>query len=108
MGPNELGWLEVAVEALSSTGLVGDELVDSVLAVNGHVRSLAVFTVQEPVFDDQAVTTFVDLLRQNASRFPALTVALGQGAFQPSETHPLDFGLQRILDGIEAFIKSKH
>jgi AcrR family transcriptional regulator len=108
MGPNEVGWLEVAVRALAGTRLKGDELVDAVLTVNGHVRSLAVFTVQEPVFDEQAIGTFVDLLRQNASRFPALNAALADGAFGPSQAHPIDFGLQRILDGIEAYIEFKH
>jgi AcrR family transcriptional regulator len=108
MGPNEVGWLEVAVQALSGTPLKGEELVDAVLTVNGHVRSLAIFTVQEPVFDEQAINTFVDLLRQNASRFPALNAALAAGAFGPSEAHPIDFGIQRILDGIEAYIESKH
>jgi AcrR family transcriptional regulator len=108
MGPHEVGWLEVAVRALAGTPLKGDELVDAVLTVNGHVRSLAVFTVQEPVFDVQAIGTFVDLLRQNGSRFPALTAALTEGAFGPTTAHPLDFGLRLILDGIEAYIASKH
>ena len=103
MGPNEVGWLDQAVAALAGHGLEGDQLIDAVLTVNGHVSSLAVFTVQEPsAFDEGAMTTFVDLLRQNSVRFPALAAALEQGAFQPSPAHPLDFGLQVILDGIEA------
>ena len=41
MGPNELGWLETAVAALSGNGLDGSEMLDVAVTLVGHVRSLA-------------------------------------------------------------------
>jgi hypothetical protein len=114
MGPRQLGWLEAAVAALSGTGLVGDELVNAALVVNGHVRSLAPFAPQRPSradteFDAAAWgDALVGLLRQHSERFPALTAAIAGGAFAPStDEDPLEFGLERILDGIEVLIAAR-
>ncbi|MEN3304973.1 MAG: hypothetical protein V7603_1175 [Micromonosporaceae bacterium] len=114
MGPRQLGWLEVAVGALAGTGLVGDELVSAVLVVNGHVRSMAPFAPHrpsrvDPDFDTEAwAGALVGLLRQHSDRFPALTAAIADGAFGPSaEGDPLEFGLQRVLDGIEVLISAR-
>jgi AcrR family transcriptional regulator len=114
MGPRQLGWLEVAVAALSGTGLVGDELVNAALVVNGHVRSMAPFAPvpsrADTGFDSTAWgEALVGLLRQHSDRFPALTAAIADGAFVPQvDEDPLEFGLQRILDGIEVLVAARH
>jgi AcrR family transcriptional regulator len=114
MGPRQLGWLEAAVAALTGTGLVGDELVNAALVVNGHVRSMVPFGPRpaqpDTEFDAEAwAGAHVAMLRAHSERFPALTAAIAEGAFgaSPADEDPLDFGLQRILDGIEVLIASR-
>ena len=106
MGPNQLGWLEQAVAALSGNGLVGQELMEAVLVVNGHVRSMAPFAGPESDAWGDAIGS---LLRTHSERFPALTAAIADGAFAPADdpADGLEFGLQRVLDGIEVLIKQK-
>jgi AcrR family transcriptional regulator len=107
MGPNQLGWLEQAVAALSGYGLVGQELLEAVLVVNGHVRSMAPFAAAQPETDawGEAIGA---LLAAHSDRFPALSAAIADGAFAPDgEDDALEFGLQRVLDGIEVLIKAR-
>ncbi|PTL85720.1 TetR/AcrR family transcriptional regulator [Vitiosangium sp. GDMCC 1.1324] len=112
MGPNELGWLDAALAALSGTGLAGRELMESFLVINGHVRIAAQFSVDIPR-DEQALTkeqwvaTVARLLETHGERYPALVSALSGGAFGPSESDGLEFGLRRVLDGIGMLIESR-
>jgi AcrR family transcriptional regulator len=106
MGPNQLGWLEAAVAALSGHGLVGQELLEAVLVVNGQVRSMAPFAASP----DSAGWTGAlgDLLRAHSERFPALSAAIADGAFAVDEDDDsLEFGLERVLDGIEVLIRQR-
>jgi len=112
MGPNQLGWLECAVAALAETGLTGDELVNAVLVVNGHVRSMAPFSMSPAeggLTGEQWGSALLDLLREHSDRFPALTTAIAAGAFGPSsdDDDALEFGLQRVLDGIEVLVNER-
>jgi AcrR family transcriptional regulator len=109
MGPNQLGWLEQAVAALSGYGLVGQELLEAVLVVNGHVRSMASFaTVQTKAESEAWVAAIGEALRSHSDRFPALSAAIADGAFAPNDDDDgLEFGLQRVLDGVEVLINQK-
>jgi len=108
MGPNQLGWLEQAVAALSGHGLVGQELVEAVLAVNGQVRSLAQFIGRSPAENQAWEAAMRTALTEHSDRFPALTAAIADGAFGPDDDGGLGFGLERVLDGIEVLIKQKN
>jgi AcrR family transcriptional regulator len=108
MGPNQVGWLECAVAAMADTPLRGQEMIDAVLTVNGYVRSLAPFgSPTGPVAGGLTVEDFsagmLRLMLDNADRFPALNQAIAEGAFG-ADDNDIEFGLQRILDGIEAYI----
>jgi AcrR family transcriptional regulator len=108
MGPNQLGWLEEAVAALSGNGLVGQELLEAVLVVNGHVHSMAQFAGRSKAEDEAWTAAITTALTTNSDRFPALTAAIADGAFGPDEEDGgLEFGLARVLDGIEVLIKGK-
>jgi AcrR family transcriptional regulator len=102
VGPNQTGWLDAALAATAETGLRGAELLEAVLLVNGHVRSLAPFSQNS--FDAEAGAAFAELLGGQSERFPALAAAAADGAFQPTGAPPLAFGLARIFDGIEALV----
>ena len=41
VGPNWLAWLEAGLLALSDTGLTSQEMIATVILVDGHVRNVA-------------------------------------------------------------------
>jgi AcrR family transcriptional regulator len=106
MGPNQLGWLEAAVGALAPSGLRGQQLMDAVLVVNGHIRSMAPFHATGPdqIDGDEWSTAILGLITGHRDRFPALIAAIGDGAFGPEDGDGYEFGLERILDGIGSFV----
>lgn len=112
MGPNQLGWLEAAVAALSGYGLRGKDLLDTVLVVNGHVRSLAPFAPtrvpakNELSPQEWAMANYTQITT-HPEMFPALMAAIADDAFDLDDDSEFEFGLQRILDGIEVLIKER-
>lgn len=119
MGPNELGWLETAVAALSGNGLDGSEMLDVAVTLVGHVRSLAqqisAATPTGTEGDTHAGAAMehaiAALVRGHEDRFPALAAALvapaegGTPTDKPDQA--LDFGLARILDGVSVLITER-
>lgn len=114
MGPHQLGWLDAALAALEPTGLTAPQRHQVFLLAIGLVRNLA----QQLLDDDEAhrqewSRLTGELLERHADRFPALNRAIADGAFGTTgttgtdgtaDTDPLDFGLERVLDGVEALI----
>ncbi|WP_179956736.1 TetR/AcrR family transcriptional regulator [Amycolatopsis anabasis] len=102
-GPNELGWTERGVDALGGTGLTGPEQMDAVFVVSGHVRTVAQQVVtatgaRKPERELAAMLT--ELLRAHGDRYPALRAAVAAEP-ETARDNALDFGLDRILDGLE-------
>ncbi|TDE37175.1 TetR/AcrR family transcriptional regulator [Nonomuraea mesophila] len=95
MGPNETARLESAMAAMSGAGLPPHDVLNSVLLVNGYVRG----AVQSSV-DHQESAFGHELIRRAQDRFPHLHAVLSQG--EPAEG--FEFGLQRVLDGIELYL----
>lgn len=105
MGPNQLAWLDAALAALAPTGLPAAQQHDTVLLVIGHIRNLAQQLVDADETGDQEWNRLAaDVLERHGHRYPALTAAIAAGAFAPHDDDPLDFGLERILDGVAALI----
>jgi AcrR family transcriptional regulator len=115
VGPNELGWMECAVEALAPTGLDGAEQLDAVVLVTGHVRNLAqqVLTTVTPAgvragsTEGELISVLAELLERHGERFPALTTAVASAAAGSAQDDALDFGLNRIFDGLELLIAAR-
>jgi AcrR family transcriptional regulator len=104
MGPNELDWLECAVGALDGTGLTGGELVDAAVVLSGHARTMA---QNAAAMIESTAYWIPERLRQHASRYPALVAAMSKGAFGPDDANAFEFGLERILDGIDVLITAR-
>ncbi|MGI5257891.1 TetR/AcrR family transcriptional regulator [Streptomyces angustmyceticus] len=109
MGPHELGWTDRALAALAGTGLTGGERLDAVVVVTGHVRTLA--QVSAPTGPGGARATgpeeamsaaLNELLAGRADRFPAVAAALADSG-GASRDQAWEFGLERILDGLESY-----
>ncbi|MFB7475138.1 TetR/AcrR family transcriptional regulator C-terminal domain-containing protein [Kitasatospora sp. NPDC056184] len=104
IGPKELGWLEGVVAALDGHRLTGAERMDAAVLLAGHVRGIAEQSrAARPGSPPEAefLALLGPLVHRHADRFPALAAAL---TTQDGRDQALDFGLERILDGLDALI----
>jgi AcrR family transcriptional regulator len=101
IGPNEIAWMEVALRELPA-GLTGAERLDTVATLAAHVRTLAVQSVQA---EREMINTMGIVLRDHAARFPAVVAAITEVSQHGGDEQAFQFGLARILDGIDAYIK---
>jgi AcrR family transcriptional regulator len=110
MGPNEVAWSEAAFRAMSEAGLPAAAVVNAVLTVNGYVRGIAQLKLDPslgraesgghkgPSIDLDAVMRFAP------ERYPTLLAIVAAGP-ESSGEGLFEFGLERILDGLEALVK---
>ena len=105
MGPTETGWTESAVSALADTGLDGAEQMDAVSTLSGHIRN----TRSANAAGTQPWTTQnqLALLHAHPDRYPALTAAVASAAGPSARERSRQFGLARILDGLEILIAER-
>ncbi|MDB4878495.1 MAG: hypothetical protein JWM41_4941 [Gemmatimonadetes bacterium] len=116
-GPNWLSWLEAVALPLSRTGLAAADLGQMISIIDGYTRgasdtsiSLARARARGISEREWAAAVGADLGRAIGDpRFPAFAAVLTS----PSDGRPrtmeesFDFGLQRVLDGIELYVKSE-
>ncbi|HCT76037.1 MAG TPA: TetR family transcriptional regulator [Micromonosporaceae bacterium] len=102
LGPNETAWAESALAALSGTGLSPAERLKVVNVVNGQVRGAAQISPGHgPVLNIEALSR-----PEVAQRFPSLMAVLSSDEeFDMADV--FEFGLQRILDGIDALLQTR-
>ncbi|MGW2417958.1 TetR/AcrR family transcriptional regulator C-terminal domain-containing protein [Streptomyces sp. NPDC001709] len=112
MGPCQLRWLDVALAALEPTGLGAAQRHQIFLLLIGLVRNVT--QQRRDAQGEQAAEQNTEwdrlageLLARHADRFPALTKAVAEGAFEPDGIDPLEFGIDRILDGVEALVAGR-
>jgi AcrR family transcriptional regulator len=108
--PGQLVWLDRGLAAMEDTGLTEDEKAMALLLLNGHVFSQARFVAD--LGEPEAFPAYVAGLKRlvDAERMPALRRALDAGIFDPSDEDADDdfrFGLERVLDGIEALVERR-
>jgi AcrR family transcriptional regulator len=115
-GPNWLSWLEALTDPLSRTGLSAADIGQMISIVDGYTRgasdtsiSLARDRARGISEKEWAAAVGADLGRAiGDERFPKFAAVLAS----PSDGRPrtmeesFDFGLQRVLDGIELYVKS--
>jgi AcrR family transcriptional regulator len=128
LGPNEAAIFEEALRIVDGIGLSGREMVAAVDFVGTYVRGAArgaAESMDAPRATGQTDTEWwlerAPLLEEidayRAERFPTVARLAGEGAFDvASEEHDytlafaledFEFGLERVLDGIEAFVESR-
>lgn len=109
VGPNWTAWLDAAFAALAPTPLKTSEKFATILLIDGHVRASAQIAVSAV---GEWQENFSKILAASVSdpRFQALGRAMQDAAQEQQrsdEAHmaeQFEFGLERILDGIQAFI----
>ncbi|GHC40610.1 TetR/AcrR family transcriptional regulator [Streptomyces cinnamoneus] len=106
MGPNELSWMEHALAALDGTGLTGAERLDAVVLLTSHVRGIALQSratgAEGP--EAQLMAALGEVMRKHGDGYPSLLSAMASAAEPLAQDQALAFGLERILDGLEALI----
>ncbi|WP_331733655.1 TetR/AcrR family transcriptional regulator C-terminal domain-containing protein [Streptomyces sp. NBC_01276] len=117
VGPREVGWLERALAALEGCGLTGSESMDAVVLVSGHVRGIAEQERAVPGGgpggaagggpDVELGAVLGEVIRLRGADFPALGAALASVAREGGQDQALDFGLERILDGIGLLVAAR-
>jgi AcrR family transcriptional regulator len=103
VGPHEMGWLERALAVLPA-GLTGAERMDVVATVAGQVRMVAA----QGDGGEAGLTAAIGLvLRERADRYPAVAAAVSDLIQHGGGDRALQFGLDRILDGLEVLIRAR-
>ena len=128
-GPNWLSWHEAFLQAVANTGVGPEDMMDMLGIVDGFVRgnsdtvvSLARAQARGISFEEWAAAVGADLARAiNNPDYPVLSAILTSESGGISESSPLpkrkgkprtmeehfDFGLERVLDGIQMYIDSQ-
>jgi AcrR family transcriptional regulator len=126
LGPNETAMFESALQAVSGVGLDAREMIQVVALVGEYVRGAAQRAVEAAqaaqrtgVTDDQWWEDREPILDQyfDAGRYPTLVRLEQEGAFRQQEggldynvqnaVDSFEFGLPRVLDGVEAFVRRR-
>lgn len=117
LGPNNLTWLESALDALFEAEIDGGEAIGVALLLSGYVRGAAQVSVglsqterRSGMGLEQWGHVYAKLLERVAAdgRYPRLTGVVASGVFDEPDSasdEDFEFGLERVLDGIEAFVE---
>jgi AcrR family transcriptional regulator len=115
--PNNLAWLEVALEALAGLPLDGEQKVSAVLALiaqarwQGHImRSYVEAARARGTSADDMERDTVAILESlvTDTELPRVYEALHAGVFSPeAEGDPFAFGRGLVLDGIDALVAGR-
>ena len=107
-GPHEMAWMETALAALAGTGLTGPERLDAVALLNGHVRSLVQVTpAGQHDLETEMARQIGAALAANPDRYPQVLAAFSESPPPAGRDNALDFGIDRILDGLAALIATR-
>jgi AcrR family transcriptional regulator len=107
-GPHEMAWMETALAALAGTGLTGPERLDAVALLNGHVRSLVqVAPAGQHDLEAEMARQIGAALAANPDRFPQVLAAFSESPDPAGRNNALDFGIDRILDGLATLIATR-
>ncbi|MGW4531060.1 TetR/AcrR family transcriptional regulator [Nocardia sp. NPDC004340] len=114
MGPNELAWLETALAVLDRSGLTHAERLDTVVLLLNHVRGMGLQTGTAGVdLEGELAREMTAVFLTQADRFPHAAVALAEAvpgtesAATAGRDNALDYGIERILDGVASLIATR-
>ncbi|AXB49190.1 hypothetical protein A4R43_40945 [Amycolatopsis albispora] len=113
-GPQGLAWLEAALRALEGSGLDKGERISVTMFVNAATFSLARLAVDLKPLEDFATAL---TLGARTGQYPILASMIDDGTFESvgapqtefaQEVLPdLEFGLRRLLDGVEQHVNAR-
>ncbi len=122
LGPNHLAWFDALLRQFAGLGLQEAEMVHLAMFISSAVRDLARISIElahtperTGISVEEMGEGFTLALRRVADgeRFPALARVAAAGVFDPNELPyndirpSLDFGLQRLLDGVDGYVRAR-
>jgi AcrR family transcriptional regulator len=109
VGPNEVGWMESALTTLADSGLTGAEALDTIALLAGHVRGLALQAAAAGDGNLEAALgrQISQALAAQADRYPRTIAAFTESGPPGARDNALDFGIDRILDGLGVLIAAR-
>ena len=116
--PNEVAWFERGLASLGDSGLEEAEKASVIMLVSGYVRTLATTEadVQAAIraagaTPDEWMAAYPRMLAKltDPARFPALAAFIAAGVFDVHDDpdDEFTFGLERILDGLDALVRTR-
>jgi len=111
VGPNEVGWMESALTTLADSGLTGAEGLDTIALLAGHVRGLALQAAAaagDGSMEAALGRQVSQALAARADRYPRTVAAFTESGPPGARDNALDFGIDRILDGLGVLIARRH
>lgn len=115
LGPNTLAGVELVVAGLAGLGLTDQERIMVLSVIDGYVVGVARSYVQYTSAAEETGISDEEFWAQQApaleramstGRFPALA-ALADDSFNAGWEETFEFGLHRLLDGLETFIDGR-
>ncbi|MFI6833890.1 TetR/AcrR family transcriptional regulator [Kribbella sp. NPDC050241] len=106
--PNVMRWMEAMLQALDGTGLSQHDMLGCLMLLDGFARNYGVLArqlgaaVDTPVQAEQVGEFLVPRLMEGG--YPMLTALYTNQEYEDGLDDDLEFGLTRILDGIEVLI----
>ncbi|MFJ3927741.1 TetR/AcrR family transcriptional regulator [Streptomyces sp. NPDC090022] len=116
--PNQVAWMERGLAALAHSGLEEGEKLSALMLVGGLVRNEATLMadmmdaiIKSGVSPDQVLARYTNTLTvlTDPDRHPAVTRLLRSGVLGGADAPDAEFsfGLERILDGLEALVRRR-
>jgi len=115
--PNQVVWFEWGLWSLRATNLREEEKVSILLLLNGFIRNEVLLKTDLRIAENTGFgeedmkMSYGKLLSDliDARHFPAISAAIAAGVFdqQDDPDGDFNFGLKRILDGVEALVKPR-
>jgi AcrR family transcriptional regulator len=110
--PNLLRWLEVLLDSLAGTRLGNHDMLGCAILLEGYARSMATLArnINESTATPVQSAAVAEFLQPRLNKgFPRVAAIMLAGDYQDEEEttelkEDIEFGLARILDGIEAMI----
>jgi len=112
LGPNNVAWLDNALQCLDGTPLAEQQKLSAVLLLSGFVRNDAILTTDlaASAAGGQVMPGYGAAVSRliGDQAFPALRRAIASGSLDDDDDidAEFDFGLARILDGLDVLITS--
>jgi AcrR family transcriptional regulator len=118
IAPNQVVWFDRGLGCFSGTGLAEVEKLAALQLVDGVVRNQATLEADLRLAAEMPQSLVAQGIQAygrslagliDAERFPALSALLAAGVFEQADDSPdseFVFGLERVLDGIETFVRT--
>ncbi|GCB48277.1 TetR/AcrR family transcriptional regulator [Streptomyces sp. NL15-2K] len=114
LGPSALDSMEKVLSRIRPMGLTDPELVSAIIAIDGYVVGAARTQLYQQEAEHRTGLTDAEFWQAQvpalekamaSGRYPVMA-SLSEDTFGPDFDH-FEFGLQRILDGLEAFVSRR-